>query len=115
MQNPACFTGSGCLYDPMQIYESVSYHTGKICGMQNTEYAKKPYVYYPYPFPADAMSGNLEGVDLTWATCVGDFHFYCLVWMCIGLVGGGSNRQIKVETAEQTTSDVKQYMDRNHE
>jgi len=35
--------------------------------------------------------------------------------MCIGLVGGGSNRQIKVETAEQTTSDVKQYMDRNHE
>jgi hypothetical protein len=63
-----------------------SYHTGKICGMRGTEYAKKPYVYYPYPFPKDAMSGSLDSVDLTWATCVGDLRLCCLLWICIGLV-----------------------------
>jgi len=41
---------------------------GHVCGVGVME--KRPYVYYPFPYPDDLQSGSLQGADFTWAVCV---------------------------------------------
>jgi len=60
----------GIMQGEPQLLTSGYDFNGNICGMKNTPYEERPLVYYPYPYPENAMSGTMDGVDLTWALCV---------------------------------------------
>ena len=53
--------------EPERLHYGYDFN-GFTCGVGAM--SKRPYVYYPFPYPSDLSSSSMEGADFTWATCV---------------------------------------------